>query len=305
MSSGATRGYYGMNELVPDRNVRKSNWLKQLAIWCGAIVLLAIAVMFALNLILKRGIAEKIEDILAKNSWKAKIGEFDYSITRNEFEVRDFSGTPTRQKEMEQIGCVELDRVLVKFTDLREREVGEIHLKGAKARFGSLDKLDLVLGEQRESLKLCGLKINNRPGFGDGPMIVLNEITLEKAVQSINGKKHIKARLRVDLQRVIIVKNKEGNLNISMPEEGSPYGIFGDYHEFDNNGEEWEIDEFSFITQDILFQDFSRGEAQKPKVIRNKKREYVWKKPNPRDLLKYVTGAILGNYLEYKVKSGF
>ncbi len=294
-----------MSELVPERNVRKSNWLKQFAKWSGAIVLLAIAVIFVLNLILKRVIAEKIEGVLAKNNWTAKIGEFDYSIARNEFEVHDFSGTPTRQEEMEQIGCVELDRALIKFADLREGEVGEIHMKGARAKFGSFDKLDAVMGEQRESYRMCGLKINNRSDFSDGPMLEFNEIMLEKMVQSINGKKHIKAKLRVDLQRVIIVRNKEGNLNISMPEEGSPYGILGDYHEFDGNREEWEIDEFSFITQDILFQDFSRGGAPKLEVIRRGKREYVLEKPDPRDLLRYISGAILGNYLEYKVKSGF
>jgi hypothetical protein len=294
-----------MNEPLLGRHLRKLPWLKRLAIWCGALVLLVLVVMFALNLILKRVIAEKIEDVLARNSWKAEIGEFDYSITRNEFEVRDFSGTPTKQKEMEQIGHVKLDRVLVKFADLREREVGEIHLKGAKAKFGSLDKLDVVMDKQHESYRLCGLKINNRSGFGDDPMIELNEIILEKVVQSINGKKHVKAKLRVDLQRVIIVKNKEGRLNISMPEGDNPYGFLSAYPEFDSEGEEWEIEEFSFVTQDILFQDFSRGEAPKREVIRNEKREYVWKEPDPRDLFRYVTGAILGNYLEYKVKSDF
>ena len=69
-----------MSEPEETVNEVKSPWPKRLTIGCVTLPALLLVGVFAVNLLVKKMVADRIEDELVKNGWEAELGGFDYSL---------------------------------------------------------------------------------------------------------------------------------------------------------------------------------------------------------------------------------
>ncbi|SVD23857.1 uncharacterized protein METZ01_LOCUS376711, partial [marine metagenome] len=172
----------------------KSPWPKRLAIGCVALLILLLVSVFTANLIVKKMVADRIEDELVKNGWQADLGGFDYSLWDKEVEIYDFSGVPMDEDRLEQFGEVQLKRARVKFDGNKEDFIGKLDISEAQAKFGKLDKLEIVPGK---FIFAKGLTVNNPKDFGGGPLFEVQSVQIEFGDITKEGKQRYK---RVELQ---------------------------------------------------------------------------------------------------------
>ena len=195
-----------MSESEQAVNEVKPPWPKRLAIGCVTLPILLLVSVFAVNLLVKKMVADRIEDELEKNGWEAKLGVFDYSLWDKEVEIYDFSGVPMDEDRLEQFGEVQLKRARVKFDDNKENFIGELDISEAQAKFGKLDKLEVVPGK---FILAKGLTVNNPKDFGGGPLFEVQSVQIEFGGITKEGKQRYK-RVELQIGRVTLVKNMDG-----------------------------------------------------------------------------------------------
>ena len=187
-------------------NEVKSPWPKRLAIGCVTLPVLLLVGVFAVNLLVKKMVSDRIEDELVKNGWKAELGGFDYSLWDKEVEIYDFSGVPMDRDRLEQFGEVQLKMARVKFDGNKEGYIGKLDISEAQAKFGKLDKLEIVPGK---FIFAKGLTVNNPKDFGGGPLFEVQSVQIEFGGITKEGKQRYK-RVELQIDRINIVKNMDG-----------------------------------------------------------------------------------------------
>ena len=162
--------------------------------------------IFAVNLLVKKMVADRIEDELVKNGWEAELGGFDYSLWDKEVEIYGFSGVPMDEDRFEQFGEVQLKRARVKLDGNNEDFIGELIISEAQAKFGKLDKLEVVPGK---FILAKGLTVNNPKDFGGGPLFEVQSVQIEFGGITKEGKQRYK-RVELQIGRINLVKNMDG-----------------------------------------------------------------------------------------------
>jgi len=195
-----------MSESEQAVNEVKPPWPKRLAIGCVALLILLLVSVFTANLIVKKMVADRIENELVKNGWQADLGGFDYSLWDKEVEIYGFSGVPMDEDRFEQFGEVQLERARVKFDGNNEDFIGELVISKAQAKFGKLDKLEVVPGK---FILAKGLTVNNPKDFGGGALFEVQSVQIEFGGITKEGKQRYK-RVELQIGRVNLVKNIDG-----------------------------------------------------------------------------------------------
>jgi hypothetical protein len=166
-------------------------------------VVLFLVGVFVFDLIVRKMVADRIEKELAQNGWQAQLDGFDYSLWNKEVEVYGFSGVPMDEDRQKQFGEVRLNNARVKFNANKENILNELSISEAQAKFGKLDKLEIVPGKE---LSAKGLIINNPEEFGGGPLIKINELKVVFRDITMGSYK----RVEIQIGRINLVKNAEG-----------------------------------------------------------------------------------------------
>ena len=266
-----------------------SKWAKWLGIGCGSLIALGLVGVLLLNWGVKRLVVGKIESGLESQGWRANVGDFDYSIANKEVEIRDFTGVPMDAKQMEEVGEVYVDHARVRFDNSREDKLGELELRGAKARFGQLDEIKLV---PEKSISVKGFIINNPEEFGGGALLDFKEIELEYGDPKVKGREHFQTVL-IDVARLNIVKNKEGLWLTDLTPKAQ--------ETIRKNDDSPTVSQLTIRIGEIAFQDLSAG--GEPKVITMNRTIKV--ENNPKDYALGVFLQLVGIVSEAKRQSGY
>ena len=269
-----------------------SKWTKWLGVGCGSLIALMLVGALLLNWGVKRLVVGKIESGLEAQGWSAEVGDFDYSIANKEVEIRNFTGVPLDAKQMEEVGKVHVDHARVRFDNSREDKLGELELRGAKARFGKLDEVRLV---PERNISVKGFIFNNPEEFGGGPLLNFKEIELEYGDPKVKGREHFQTVL-IDVTRLNIVKNKQGLwLTDLMPKAQEAI------RKNDDSPASPTVSQLTIRIGEIAFQDLSVG--GNPKVIKVNRTIKV--ENNPKDYALGVFLQLIGVVSEAKRRSGY
>ena len=269
-----------------------SKWTKWLGIGCGSLIALALVGVLLLNWGVKRLVVGKIESELESQGWRADVGDFNYSIANKEVEIRNFTGVPMDAKQIEEVGEVHVDHVRVRFDNSREDKLGELELRGAKARFGKLDEVRLV---PERNISVKGFIFNNPEEFGGGPLLNFKEIELEYGDPKVKGLEHFQT-VFIDVTRLNIVKNKQGLwLTDLMPKAQEAI------RKNDDSPASPTVSQLTIRIGEIAFQDLSVG--GNPKVIKVNRTIKV--ENNPKDYELGVFLQLVGIVSEAKRRSGY
>lgn len=195
-----------MSEPVELEAEARSPWPRRLAVGCVSMVVLLLVGMFVFDLIVRKMVADRIEKELAQNGWQAQLDGFDYSLWNKEVEIYGFSGVPMDEDRFEQFGEVQLERARVKFDGNNEDFIGELVISEAQAKFGKLDKLEVVPGK---FILAKGLTVNNPKDFGGGALFEVKSVQIEFGGITKEGKQRYK-RVELQIGRVNLVKNIDG-----------------------------------------------------------------------------------------------
>tara|TARA_B100001250_G_C19765172_1_gene774403 strand:+ start:475 stop:1326 length:852 start_codon:yes stop_codon:yes gene_type:complete len=266
-----------------------SKWAKWLGIGCGSLIALALVGVLLLNWGVKRLVVGKIESELESQGWRADVGDFDYSIANKEVEIRNFTGVPMDAKQMEEVGEVYVDHARVRFDNSREDKLGELELRGAKARFGQLDEIKLV---PEKSISVKGFIINNPEEFGGGALLDFKEIELEYGDPKVKGREHFQTVL-IDVARLNIVKNKQGLWLTDLTPKAQ--------ETIRKNDDSPTVSQLTIRIGEIAFQDLLAG--GEPKVITMNRTIKV--ENNPKDYALGVFLQLVGIVSEAKRQSGY
>ena len=266
-----------------------SKWAKRLGIGCGSLIALALVGVLLLNWGVKRLVVGKIESGLESQGWRADVGDFDYSIANKEVEIRNFTGVPMDAKQMKEVGEVHVVHARVRFDNSREDKLGELELRGAKARFGQLDEIKLV---PEKSISVKGFIINNPEEFGGGALLDFKEIQLEYGDPKVKGREHFQTVL-IDVARLNIVKNKQGLWLTDLTPKAQ--------ETIRKNDDSPTVSQLTIRIGEIAFQDLSAG--GEPKVITMNRTIKV--ENNPKDYALGVFLQLVGIVSEAKRQSGY
>jgi len=169
-------------------------------------VVLLLVGMFVFDLIVRKMVADRIEKELAQNGWQAQLDGFDYSLWNKEVEIYGFSGVSMDEDQHKQLGEVRLNNARVKFNADKENILNELIITEAQAKFGKLDKLEIVPGKK---LSAKDLIINNPEEFGGGPLIEINELKVVFGGITKEGRQRYK-KVEIQIGRINLVKNMKG-----------------------------------------------------------------------------------------------
>jgi len=169
-------------------------------------VVLLLVGMFVFDLIVRKMVADRIEKELAQNGWQAQLDGFDYSLWNKEVEIYGFSGVSMDKEQHKQFGEVRLNNARVKFNADKENILNELIITEAQAKFGKLDKLEIVPGKK---LSAKDLIINNPEEFGGGPLIEINELKVVFGGITKEGRQRYK-KVEIQIGRINLVKNMKG-----------------------------------------------------------------------------------------------
>ena len=266
-----------------------SKWTKWLGVGCGSLIALVLVGALLLNWGVKRLVVGKIESGLEAQGWSAEVGDFDYSIANKEVEIRNFTGVPMDARQLKEVGEVQVEHARVRFDNSREDKLGELELRGAKARFGQLDEMMLV---PEKSISVKGFVLNNPAEFGGGPLLNFKEIQLHYGDPKVKGREHFETVL-IDVARLNIVKNKQGLWLTDLSSKAQ--------ETIRKDDESPTVDQLTIRIGDIAFQDLSTGAG--PKVIPMNRTIKV--ENNPKDYALGVFLQLIGIVSEAKRRSGY
>tara|TARA_B100001971_G_C18209858_1_gene549978 strand:- start:155 stop:1006 length:852 start_codon:yes stop_codon:yes gene_type:complete len=202
-----------MNDGLTEENT-KSPGPRRVLLGCGLLVVLVVVGLMALDLIIKRVIADKIGDELAKKGWQVEVGKFDYSLWSKEIEIHDLNGVSLNHKQIQQFGQVGLEHVRLIYDGSRDTKIGGMSIRGFKSKIGRIDKMEVT---PDKSIRIKGWTINNPAEFGGGPLIDVKEVNVQYAPVSQEANKRFK-QIVLDVSRINIVKNQNGQwLTDSIP----------------------------------------------------------------------------------------
>ena len=192
-----------MSEPVELETEARSPWPRRLAVGCVSVLALLLVGVFVFDLVMRKMVADRIEKELAQNGWQAKLDGFDYSLWNKEVEIYGFSGVPMDEDRFKQFGEVRLKNARVKFNANKENILKELSISEAQAKFGKLDKLEIIPGKE---LSAKGLIVNNPEDFGGGPLIEINELKVVFGDITMERYK----RVEIQIGRINLVKNMKG-----------------------------------------------------------------------------------------------
>ncbi|MDP6903479.1 MAG: hypothetical protein QF406_03420 [Verrucomicrobiota bacterium] len=195
-----------MSEPVELEAEARSPWPRRLAVGCVSMVVLLLVGMFVFDLIVRKMVADRIEKELAQNGWQAQLDGFDYSLWNKEVEIYGFSGVSMDEEQHKQFGEVRLNNARVKFNADKENILNELIITEAQAKFGKLDKLEIVPGKKFSAKDLI---INNPEEFGGGPLIEINELKVVFGGITKEGRQRYK-KVEIQIGRINLVKNMKG-----------------------------------------------------------------------------------------------
>ena len=195
-----------MSEPVELEAEARSPWPRRLAVGCVSMVVLLLVGMFVFDLIVRKMVADRIEKELAQNGWQAQLDGFDYSLWNKEVEIYGFSGVSMDEEQHKQLGEVRLNNARVKFNADKENILNELIITEAQAKFGKLDKLEIVPGKKFSAKDLI---INNPEEFGGGPLIEINELKVVFGGITKEGRQRYK-KVEIQIGRINLVKNMKG-----------------------------------------------------------------------------------------------
>ena len=195
-----------MSEPVELEAEARSPWPRRLAVGCVSMVVLLLVGMFVFDLIVRKMVADRIEKELSQNGWQAQLDGFDYSLWNKEVEIYGFSGVSMDEEQHKQFGEVRLNNARVKFNADKENILNELIITEAQAKFGKLDKLEIVPGKK---LSAKDLIINNPEEFGGGPLIEINELKVVFGDNIKEGRQRYK-KVEIQIGRINLVKNMKG-----------------------------------------------------------------------------------------------
>ena len=294
MSPSATGRYCDMSEPFPNQNAEKSPWPRRLAMGCGGVVLLAFAVIIVTNILIKNYVANRLEKELASNGLQAEIGGFDYSILSKEITIKDFSAVHMAPDDFEEFGNIKLDRGTITLSSQRENGIGKLHLEGAKMKMGSVDTLNFIPDVLIEAK---GLRFNNPVEFGGGPLLEIREIEIDYTNSMADGGVHF-VKVRMDIQRINIVRNKKGLWLTDLMGEAQK-----EVKKIQNSKDTPAIDDLKITIAEISFQDLAGND---PPIVVKVGKVITAKDPeNPRAYGLSVILQFAGIVYEAKKKSGF
>ena len=291
MSPSATGRYCDMSEPFPNQNADKSLWPRRLAMGCGGVVLLAFAAIIVTNIIIKNYVAKRLEKELARKGLQAEIGGFDYSILSKEITIKDFSAEHMAPDDFEKFGNIKLDRGTVTLSSQREDGIANLHLDGAKMKLGSVETLNFI---PDVSIEAKGLKFNNPVDFGSGPLLEVKEIKVDYTNSMADGGVRF-GKVRMDIQRINIVRNKKGLWLTDLMGEAQ--------NKIQNSKDTPAIDDLKITIAEISFQDLTGND---PPIVVKVGKVITAKDPkNPRAYGLSVILQFAGIVYEAKKKSGF
>ena len=192
-----------MSEPVELETEARSPWPRRLAVGCVSMLVLLLVGVFVFDLVMRKMVADRIEKELAQNGWQAELDGFDYSLWNKEVEIYGFAGVPTDEDRLKQFGEVRFSNARVKFNTNKENILKELSISEAQAKFGKLDKLEIIPGKE---LSAKGLIINNPEDFGGGPLIEINELKVVFGDITMERYK----RVEIQIGRINLVKNMKG-----------------------------------------------------------------------------------------------
>ena len=266
-----------------------SNLTRLLGVGCGSLIALVLVGALLLNWGVKRLVVGKIESGLEAQGWSAEVGDFDYSIANKEVEIRNFTGVPMDARQLKEVGEVQVEHTRVRFDNSREDKLGELELRGAKARFGQLDEMKLV---PEKSISVKGFVLNNPTEFGGGKLVSFKEIQLQYGDPMVKGREHFETVL-IDVARLNIVKNKQGLWLTDLSSKAQ--------ETIRKDDESPTVDQLTIRIGEIAFQDLSTGAG--PKVIPMNRTIKV--ENNPKDYALGVFLQLIGIVSEAKRRSGY
>ena len=294
MSPSATGRYCDMSEPFPNQNADKSPRPRRLAMGCGGVVLLAFAAIIVTNIIIKNYVAKRLEKELASKGLQAEIGRVDYSILSKEITIKDFSAVHMAPHDYEEFGNIKLDRGTVTLSSQRENGIAKVHLDGAKMKLGSVDTLNFI---PDVSIEVNGLKFNNPVDFGSGPLLEVKEIKVDYTNSMADGGVRFR-KVRMDIQRINIVRNKKGLWLTDLMGEAQKK-----VKKIQNSKDTPAIDDLKITIAEISFQDLANND---PPIVVKVGKVITAKDPkNPRAYGLSVILQFAGIVYEAKKKSGF
>ena len=266
----------------------------RLAKGCGGILFFIIVAIIVTNIVIKNFVANRLEEELANKGLKAEIGEFDYSIFRKQIIIKDFSAIPTASDDFKKYGKLKLDRGIITISSQRKDGITELYLEGAEMKMGSVDMMNFI---PEVLLKAKGLKFNNPVEFGGGSLLEFKEVKFDYAKSTTDGGAHFR-QVRIDIQRVNIVRNKKGLWLTDLMGEAQK-----EVQKMQDSKDAPAIDDLKITIAEISFQDLATNDP--PKVLKVGKVITANNTKNPRAYGLSVILQLAGIVYEAKKKSGF
>ncbi len=283
-----------MSESFPSQHAEKSPWSRRLAKGCVGALLFVIVAIIVTNIVIKNFVANRLEEELEKKGLKAKIGDFDYSILRKQIIIKDFYAIPTASDDFKKYGKIKLDRGTITISSQRENGIAELYLEGAEMKMGSVDTMNFI---PEVLMEAKGLKFNNPVEFGGGSLLEFKEVKFDYAKSTADGGTHFR-QVRIDIQRVNIVRNKKGLWLTDLMGEAQKK-----VQKMQDSKDSPAIDDLKITIAEISFQDLATNDP--PIVLKVGKVITANNTKNPRAYGLSVILQLAGIVYEAKRKSGF
>ena len=283
-----------MSESFPSQHAEKSPWSRRLAKGCVGFLLFVIVAIIVTNIVIKNFVANRLEEELEKKGLKAKIGDFDYSIFRKQIIIKDFYAIPTASDDFKKYGKIKLDRGTITISSQRENGITELYLEGAEMKMGSVDTMNFI---PEVLMEAKGLKFNNPVEFGGGSLLEFKEVKFDYAKSTADGGTHFR-QVRIDIQRVNIVRNKKGLWLTDLMGEAQKK-----VQKMQDSKDSPAIDDLKITIAEISFQDLATNDP--PIVLKVGKVITANNTKNPRAYGLSVILQLAGIVYEAKRKSGF
>ena len=167
---------------------------------------------------------------------------------------------------------------------------------GVKAMTGlDLTVKSINIGIFKSIIGIEGLKLYNPPGFADRLMVNIPEIYVDYDLGAFLRKKVYFKEIRLNLQKLVVVKNKKGELNLSALKVAEAEGKTKPVtKERNKDAPEFKIDILRLKVGKVIFKDYSQGRLETKEFNINIDERYE-NITNPYELSKVVIAKALTN----------
>jgi uncharacterized protein involved in outer membrane biogenesis len=132
----------------------------------------------------------------------------------------------------------------------------------------SIDKVDI--GLPRTDAGLQGITLHNPAGFPDTPMLSVSEVYVDYSPAGLLGDTVHLEQLRLHVDRIVIVRNKDGKLNVKelLPPSKAKPGTPGEPGPpgQPSGPPKFRIDALSLKIGDVVYQDYTAGDPPREMV---------------------------------------